>query len=292
MTTVRLTSGDSWVQQRIPLLDLSIAQVEDVRSQVPAGWVGAEGFSPEFQLVLPYRGHFVWEVGRDEVVGDPNQALFVTAGEAFRMRQPLAGGYAELIVTPAEPLLEELARGETRDLLLHPLFRRRSRRLDPRLQLLRARFLSCTAVDGGIEPLAAEELVVRLLRAALDGSSRARLPARSSQRLVDRTKTFLSAELGRSLTLSEISRTVGASPGYLTQLFRDLEGVPLHRYLTQLRLSRALSELPHADDLTELAMDLGFSSHSHFSARFHQAFGLTPSEFRRGCRLRSPPLPV
>src|SRR5512132_1867204 len=99
MTTVRLISGDSWVQQRIPLLDLSIAQVEDVRSQVPAGWVGAEGFSPEFQLVLPYRGHFVWEVGRDEVVGDPNQVLFVTAGEAFRMRQPLAGGYAELIVT-------------------------------------------------------------------------------------------------------------------------------------------------------------------------------------------------
>ena len=156
------------------------------------------------------------------------------------MRQPLAGGYAELIVTPAETLLEELARGETRDLPLHPLFRRRSRRLDPHLQLLRARFLSCTAVDGGVEPLAAEELVVRLLRAALEGHGRARLPARSSQRLVDRTKTFLSAELGRSLTLSEISRTVGASPGYLTQLFHDLEGVPLHRYLTQLRLSRAL----------------------------------------------------
>ncbi len=68
--------------------------------------------------------------------------------------------------------------------------------------------------------------------------------------------------------------------------------MPLHRYLTQLRLSRALSELPHADDLTELALELGFSSHSHFSARFRQAFGLTPSEFRRGCRLRAPPLLV
>ncbi len=48
--------------------------------------MGAEGFSPEFQLVLPYQGHFVWEVGHDSVVGDANQALFVTAGEAFRMR--------------------------------------------------------------------------------------------------------------------------------------------------------------------------------------------------------------
>ena len=47
---------------------------------------------------------------------------------------------------------------------------------------------------------------MRLLRAALDGSGRARLPARSSQRLVDRTKNFLSTELGRSLTSSRRSR--------------------------------------------------------------------------------------
>ena len=78
----------------------------------------------------------------------------------------------------------------------------------------------------------------------------------------------------------------------LTQLFHAVEGVPLHAYLTGLRLARALAELPHTDDLTELALELGFSSHSHFSARFRRAFGLTPSEFRRGCRRRLPPLPV
>ena len=78
------------------------------------------------------------------------------------------------------------------------------------------------------------------------------------------------------------------SPGYLTQLFRDPEGAaPLPHPAAALP---GTFDKPHADDLTELAMDLGFSSHSHFSARFRRAFGLTPSEFRRGCRLRTPPL--
>ena len=60
--------------------------------------------------------------------------------------------------------------------------------------------------------------------------------------------------------------------------------MPLHAYLTQLRLARALTELPHADDLTGLALELGFSSHSHFSARFRRAFGVSPSRFRQSCR--------
>jgi AraC-like DNA-binding protein len=39
------------------------------------------------------------------------------------------------------------------------------------------------------------------------------------------------------------------------------------------------------DDVTDLAMALGFSSHSHFSAAFKQAYGQTPSAFRKLSRL-------
>jgi hypothetical protein len=50
-------------------------------------------------------------------------------------------------------------------------------------------------------------------------------------------------------------------------------------------------ELPHANDLTALALDLGFSSHSHFAAAFRRAFRCTPSGFRAavGCRGRRLP---
>jgi AraC family transcriptional regulator len=56
--------------------------------------------------------------------------------------------------------------------------------------------------------------------------------------------------------------------------------VPLYRYQMRLRLNRALVELPHCNDITGLALELGFSSHSHFTAVFGKAFGLTPSDYR------------
>ena len=59
-----------------------------------------KGFSPDFQIGLPYRGLFVWHVGDDDVVGDPNQVLFVRGGEPYRMSAPVDHGYAELIITP------------------------------------------------------------------------------------------------------------------------------------------------------------------------------------------------
>jgi AraC-like DNA-binding protein len=62
----------------------------------------------------------------------------------------------------------------------------------------------------------------------------------------------------------------------------------LHQYVTQLRLSRTLAEIPHTHDLTALALDVGFSSHSHFSAAFRRAFGMTPSQFRDTSRRRLP----
>jgi len=49
----------------------------------------------------------------------------------------------------------------------------------------------------------------------------------------------------------------------------------------RLRLARALDLLAKYDDLTTLALDLGFSSHSHFSAQFRMIYGYSPSAFKR-----------
>jgi AraC-like DNA-binding protein len=101
------------------------------------------------------------------------------------------------------------------------------------------------------------------------------------QKLVDRAKLVISSDLSRRWTLAEIAAEVGGSPVYLTQVFQQVEGVPLYRYQVRLRLARALDLLDRFDDLTSLGLHLGFSSHSHFSAAFRQAYGRTPGEFRR-----------
>jgi hypothetical protein len=65
---------------RTRLLEGAVALAEDVRTRWPSDGTGVDGFSPEFQVVFPYRGMLVWHVGCDDVVGDANQVLFVSDG--------------------------------------------------------------------------------------------------------------------------------------------------------------------------------------------------------------------
>ena len=269
--------------ERTRLFQSPLALVENLRCDGARPGRGPEAFSAEFQVCLPYRGLFVWHVGQDAVVGDSNQVLFVSGGETYHVSEPLAGGYAELIVTPAIDLLADVAEASADHLPSHPLFRRRTRRADPDLQNRRARFLHW-ASHANWNGVAAEELLLGLLRSALDVRVPACSPGPPTRRLIRRTKEFVEGHLSAPLRLSDVARAVGASPAYLTHVFRCVEGVPLHKYVVQLRLARALAELPHADDLTALALDLGFSSHSHFTAAFRSAFHCTPSEFRDSTR--------
>ena len=97
---------------------------------------------------------------------------------------------------------------------------------------------------------------------------------------------------GKSSLLIDCSRSAPAWKSGFEQLPSQglrpgSEGVPRcsladrDPYQLQLRLARALDLLAQYDDLTTLSLDLGFSSHSHFSAAFRQAYGRSPSQFKR-----------
>jgi AraC family transcriptional regulator len=96
-------------------------------------------------------------------------------------------------------------------------------------------------------------------------------------------KSYLASRLAGRITLDDVARAVHASPFHLARVFRQRTGVPIHRYLTRLRLRTAIERLlDGANDLTALALELGFSSHSHFADAFRREFGRTPSDVRRG----------
>jgi AraC family transcriptional regulator len=62
------------------------------------------------------------------------------------------------------------------------------------------------------------------------------------------------------------------------------------RRLSLPRLRAALDEvLASSRGITDIGIGLGFSSHSHFTAAFRRAFGVTPSGLRRGARLALQP---
>ncbi len=233
------------------------------------------------QLVFPYRGVYVRHVGNDQAVAEANQVLFFNATEGYRVSHPLPGGDASLTLVIGESQLRELA---PRSFLHHCTtlaFRQQRRRIDARAQALVA-LLRHSLRQKIAEPLEAESLALTLVQRALGPrTTHAAGASIGRQRLVDRVKLVLASDLGRRWTLAEIAAEVRGSPVYLTQVFQQVEGLPLYRYQLRLRLARALDLLAQYDDLTALSLDLGFSSHSHFSAAFREAYGRSPSEFRQ-----------
>jgi AraC family transcriptional regulator len=82
--------------------------------------------------------------------------------------------------------------------------------------------------------------------------------------------------------LLTLARLLKSSPYHLTRSFGEKVGIPLHRYQQHIRLARSIDLLLDTDqDVTTIALDLGFSSHSHFTAAFRQTIGLTPNSFRQ-----------
>lgn len=241
----------------------------------------AEECTATTQLVFPYRGVYVRHVGNDQAVAEANQVLFFNASEGYRVSHPVSGGDASLTLVINETLLRELApRAFLRD-SAKLAFRHQRRRIDARAQVLVA-LLGHSLRHNIAEPLEAESLALTVVQRAL-GARTTHTAAASvgRQLLVDRAKLVLTSDLARRWTLAEIATEVRCSPVYLTQVFQQVEGLPLYRYQLRLRLARALDLLGTCEDLTTLSLDLGFSSHSHFSAAFRGAYGRSPSEFRR-----------
>ena len=137
---------------------------------------------------------------------------------------------------------------------------------------------------AGIDVLGIEERVValldRVLTLAYNGRQQAwrgpRLP--SAGDLADAAKAWIAPRVAQRLTLSRIARAIDCSVFHLCRSFRRATGLTLHGYRDEVRLRLALERLEDGErDLSRLALDLGYSSHSHFSAAFHRSFGIPPS---------------
>ena len=129
----------------------------------------------------------------------------------------------------------------------------------------------------------AEAAALALVRAAVASSAAAprarRLPTVAAHReLAERAKALLARSFTRRLSLSGLGQRLRTSPFHLARVFRAETGFTVDGYVRSLRLRAALERLPtHADGLTALALELGFSSHSHFTEAFRREFGLAPS---------------
>lgn len=104
------------------------------------------------------------------------------------------------------------------------------------------------------------------------------------QARIHRVIDHIERHLGHELTLAPLAEVAGFSPFHFHRLFRALTGEPLGQFVQRLRLERAASQLrtQPGKSITEVALDCAFSNSAAFSRAFREAFGVSPSRWRRG----------
>jgi AraC-like DNA-binding protein len=143
-----------------------------------------------------------------------------------------------------------------------------------------------------LDPLMVEETVFDLLARVLARAYASRRPHETLPTCAARARVEAAAEwMGRhfsdAASLADIALAVDASVFHLCRSFRRVTGLTLHEYRDHLRLRTALERLEDGRcDLTQLALDLGYSSHSHLTASYRRVFGEPPSVTRRSLRAR------
>ncbi len=87
------------------------------------------------------------------------------------------------------------------------------------------------------------------------------------------------------IALNEIARWAGVHPSHVAREFHRAYGMTVGEYVRKLRVEFVAERLTRPQkntySLTDLALEAGFSSHSHMAAVFHRVIGMTPGEYRK-----------
>jgi AraC family transcriptional regulator len=275
--------------------------ISDVRCRPSDHGRSAEEWCTENHIVFPRQGVFVRHVAGQDVVADANHVLFFGRHEAYRVSHPAQCGDDCTVFAFAPEVLCDAVRVHHAGVDERPEqpFTFTHVVADPRVYLLHERVRQASQ-NPTSERLPLDEAALMLLTALIQ-RAHAESPAgpKSTPRLAtrelhrdqsERTKLFLASTLGEPLALDDVAAAVHCSVFHLARVFRRETGLSIHQYRLRLRLRAGLERLVSgASDLSALAHELGFSSHSHFSDAFRAAFGLAPSACRRaidGRRLR------
>ena len=93
---------------------------------------------------------------------------------------------------------------------------------------------------------------------------------------------YMQQEFDRGPTLVDIAKTVHLSPFHFHRRFSELLGLTPKQFLLDCQIHRAKSELLSGEkELATIAKECGFAHQSHFTSRFKQATGMTPTRWRR-----------
>ncbi|MCI0612505.1 AraC family transcriptional regulator [bacterium] len=275
------------------LYESPLLSVLDYRCHAHKCGAGDEELSENNSIVLLRHGTFAKHFAKRNVFADVNQVVFFSKKSVYRISHPTDHGDRGTYFLVAPQVLNDIVREFDPTIDEHPdqpfpfvtgpcytrlfwqhadLIRRLERAKEERPEHLWA-------------DVTLLRWVAEVLGSAFEKHGQPTKSRRTSTKIdhtekAEAARAFLASHLSEQVTLNEIAREVAVSPFNFARIFQQQTGLSVHRYLTLLRLRVSLERLSDGD-LTKLALDLGFSSHSHFTDVFRREFGKTPSEARK-----------
>lgn len=283
------------------LYESAVLRVQDYQCTARRSGPATEHECVENTIVLLRSGNFCQHFGRRRVTATVNQVVFFTKLSEYQISHPDDLGNRGTLLTISPAVLSALV------CELDPSAAERPDRpfpfvIGPCDTPLYLRYLALIAQLQGAgnappDALWVETTSLNLASALLTLAYRRHdkapvhkaTTAHVHRERIEAVKAFLAVNLSQRLTLADIASAVAVSPFHLARSFRHQAHVPIHRYLSHLRFREAFDRLRDGDDnVSTLAHELGFSSHSHFSDGFRREFGFAPSDAqmlrrKRGC---------
>ncbi|MCL6613573.1 MAG: helix-turn-helix domain-containing protein, partial [Firmicutes bacterium] len=105
---------------------------------------------------------------------------------------------------------------------------------------------------------------------------------------IRKAQEFIEANLGKTISLSQVAREVYMSPSYLSRLFREQTGESFSEYVTRRKMEVARRLLDEGEKkIYEIAAAVGYTDPAYFGRVFRQIFNVTPTDYRTGHKATS-----
>lgn len=256
-----------------------LVSIHDVVCTEGCGHGRHEEQCPVAMLALVRSGTFVRRDRMGRHVADATRVVFFDPTEPYMVDHPLPGGDRCTSFRFDDSTLREAVRHARGD--PERVFSQSTRAGNAQIHLAHWELLN--AARAG-DPVQMEELSMRLLQLCTrdDEAPPRGAAAAKAATLAGEAQVLVAGLFTERVTLDALAEKLDVSPFRLCRAFRQATGGTLHQHLTRLRLAAALERLPdYRDRLTDLALDLGFSSHSHFTHTFRSHYGRAPSALLR-----------
>jgi len=225
-------------------------------------------------------------------VATPNHVSFYTVGQSYAREAigPEGDDCDWLAVAPAllRDVQESLAPQADAALFARPFAPLRPAAFFAQRQLFAAAADPATALNSLQIDEAATGLIGTIVGDALDFWGRSRRSRRRPRpvcqrrrlQIIDDAKALLAREYWSELPLVDLARRLHCSAAHLSRMFHAATGFRLCAYRQELRLRKGLFLLEESGrEIGDVAVLVGFASHSHFTSAFHRRFGVKPSAF-------------